>query len=308
MSVIGFVLTVFGAFLVANYRILSKQIMNRGESDEDRPAESVLNAGATTMSVIVLLALFLASGGEAGIGPEFWKAILIAGPLNIGISFCGLQALRREKASVVVPIFDTTPAVIVFTAMLVTGERPTTIGYLGILCLVLGTYTLNIHELVEQLHQGKWSVRAFFAPFLALGRSIGVRFAMAASAMGCFSIAYDGVAARNGNPFLAVACIMAFPAVAHTIRAIATGHGREFFDRERLMPWGAGIGAIYALAVGSYAWSFRYSLVSYQATVKRVETFIVLVLAFFILGERKNFRSRLVAVALMVLGTILITR
>jgi drug/metabolite transporter (DMT)-like permease len=306
MQLIGLLLTLFGVIVVANYRILSKRVLTRGKSEADRPAESVLNAGVFWVGAVICFSVYAISGDYMPIQPSFWLAVAITGVLNIVISLCAFQALKREQASLVVPIFDTTPAFIVFVAMLVTGEFPTLIGYIGILFLVLGTYTLNIHEFVERLQGGKWTVRAFAAPFLALGKSAGVRFAMLGAACGCVAIAYDAVAARSANPIFACGCIFLFPAVMHTVRALVAGYGKQFFDTKRAMPSAALLGALYALACSAYIWSFRYSLVAYQATVKRIETFVVLVLAYFILKEKKNFRARMVAVGLMFIGMVLI--
>ncbi len=306
MQLIGLLLTLFGVIVVANYRILLKRVLGRGESEADRPAESVLNAGIYWVGALTCFAVYAVSGDYMSIQPSFWLAVVVTGILNIGISFCAARALKTEQASLVVPIFDTTPAFIIFVAMLVTGEFPTLIGYIGILFLVLGTYTLNIHEFVEKLQGGKWSVRAFLAPFLALGKSVGVRLAMLGAACGCVAITYDAVAARSANPILACGCIFLFPAVTHTIRALVMGYGRQFFDTKRAMPSAALLGVLYALACSAYDWSFRYSLVAYQSTVKRIETFVVLALAYFILKEKKNFRARLAAVGLMFIGMILI--
>lgn len=302
---IGILLTLAGSAIVALYRVLIRKVMNRGAAEEDRPVESVLNAATSICATAALLVAFVASGAHADIQPTFWRAVAVSGALNVAISAFAFQALKREQASLVVPIFDTTPVAIVFVAMLVTGEMPTPVGYLGIALLVLGTYTLNIQALIDELKQ-RWSLRAFFAPFLALRRSVGVRFAFLAALLGCVAISFDGVAARSGDPLLAMACIVGVSAVGHLVRASTGGHAAQFLERRRGMPWAGFLGVLFGIAVGMYAWSFRFLLVAYQATVKRTETFFLLVLAWAILRERKHFAARLVAVVLLVAGTTLI--
>lgn len=302
----GIGLTLAGAVLLALYRISLRKV---GLLPEDaRPVESVRTAAINAVAATTLFGAFLLSGQPADIHPGFWTAVAISGTLNVFISALTIKALEKEEASLVVPIADTTPAAVVLVAMAVTGERPDRLGLLGIAFLVLGTYTLNIHELVDKLHAGKWSWRSFLAPFLALGRSAGIRLAFLASGCGVLSLSFDAVAARSAHPLFAVACIVAPSAVVHTGRAIAGGHAGQFFDRQRRMPWLGAPGFLFAGAVGIFFWSFRYLLVAYQATVKRTETVIVLVLAYLILNERKRFGTRAIAICAMVAGTLLIAR
>jgi len=310
MNLFGVLLTLFGALMVAIYAITLRAMLHRGKSAEERPEESVLNGGVMSVAAVLLFAIVFATRTSIELAPGFWKYVAITGLLNILISYLGFKALQtKDDVSLVVPIKDTTPAAIVLTSWIIVGERPSTMGYVGILLLVAGTYTLNIQGLIDQLHSGRWTWKAFLEPWLALGRSRGVRLAFAASAVGCLAIPFDGLASRSGPPLFALACVISFSAVAHSVRALTTGAGRQFFDRRRGMPYAALVGgALFATATGLFWWSFRFLLVAYQATVKRSETFFVIVLAFLILRERKSFRSRMAAVLLMCIGTILIAR
>jgi len=47
-------------------------------------------------------------------------------------------------------------------------------------------------------------------------------------------------------------------------------------------------------------------IVPYQATLKRIETLALFVLAYFFLHERKNVRSRLLATVLVSVGAALV--
>ncbi|MFA5798503.1 MAG: EamA family transporter [Patescibacteria group bacterium] len=304
----GVVLTILGATIMAFYAISQRKLFSRGRSDDDRPAESVVSGSAMIVGAIALFSAFFLSGQAADVQPGFWKFVAMTGTLNIVISYCGFKAMQtKDDVSLVIPIRDTTPSVVVLVSWLITGEVPTTLGYIGIILLVMGTYTLNVQTLVDKLYAGHWSWRAFLEPWLALGRLRGVRYALVASCIGCVAITYDGLAARAGNPLLAIACVMSFSAVAHTARAGLTGFGKQFFELRRGMPWGGiGLGLLYATSAALYYSSFRYLIVAYQATVKRTETLMVLILAYVILGERKDFRTRLVAVGLMVAGTVCI--
>ena len=310
MHIFGVLLTILGSCLLAAFAIGQRKAFTRGEENEDRPHESVLLAGTYLVAAGVLYLAFLCSGQPIQMRANFWIYGMTTGLLNVAISYCGFKAVAsKEDVSIVIPIRDTTPAIIVFTAWFITGERPSAIGYLGVLFLVMGTYTLNVHTLMEKLHGGKWTWIAFLEPWKALSRSTGVRFAFLGSLIGCVAITFDGLASRSAHPLFALAYVLSFPAIMHLTRVIIGGRTRQLFDARRAMPKIAfGLGLLYASAGACYFVSFRFLLVAYQATVKRTETFLVLVFAYFLLGERKNFRSRMAAVALMVIGTVLIAK
>ncbi len=310
MRLNGVLLTVTGSLFAACYAIMQRKAFTRGVDENHRSHESVLLAGTYLVTATMLFVGWMLTGQPSRVSPHFWMYVCATGSLNVLISYCSFKAVEtKEDISIVIPIRDTTPAAVVVTAWFITGERPSSVGYLGVLLLVAGTYTLNIHTLVEKLHQGQWSWRSFVEPWLALTRSKGVRYAFVGSAIGCVAITFDGLASRNAHPLFALGCVMSFPACAHLCRVVWNGRTSQLMDRERGMPWIVfGLGVLYASANACYYFSFRHLLVAYQATVKRTETFLVLVLAFILLGERKNFRSRMVAVALMVAGTVLIAR
>ncbi|MFA6429355.1 MAG: DMT family transporter [Patescibacteria group bacterium] len=313
---IGGALTLVGALLAAKFAVKQRKLLKRSENEAECPAEDVALSATMCVATLALFAVFFLSGAPANIKPGFWLWVLITGILNVFISYLGFKALAtKDDVSLIVPIRDTTPAFVVFTAWFVTryfggaGEAPSLLGYVGILLLVLGTYVLNIQGLIDALYGGQWTWRAFLDPWVGLWKRPGVRLAFLASCIGCIAISFDGLAARAGNPILAVACVVSFPAVIHASRVIASGRAHEWFDRKRGMPWGGvKLGLLFALAVALYWISFLYLFVAYQATLKRMETVFVLLFAYRELDERKEIRTRLVAVALMIMGAVLVAR
>ena len=129
-----------------------------------------------------LLAFFICHGRTTTFRRWLFP-VLATGVLNIGIMYAKTRARALEQVSLVTPIDSTTPAIVIITAMIIIGEYPTKLGWLGVWVLVLGTYILNIQELRQKLLENtanpSWQKRllAWIAPFLALRRSAGVRWA-----------------------------------------------------------------------------------------------------------------------------------
>lgn len=178
--------------------------------------------------------------------------------------------------------------------------------------MAVGTYVLNIQalrkKLIETLPETmpRWRREAsiWLAPFLALGRSKGVRWAFFAVALSTISLPYDGLTGRSANPAFGLAGISFIAGSGNLVLALRRG---EFKGME---PRAAGgsfwLGALFAFAGVLTAWAFNFSTVPYIGTMKRLQIPLTIVLAAIFLGERANFRSRIAGGLIMVTGAILI--
>ncbi|MBI5221957.1 MAG: EamA family transporter [Candidatus Magasanikbacteria bacterium] len=196
------ILVVAGALALAFYNVLSK-IFQR---DDWRNRSALVSVATSVGAAILLLVYSLVTGGPQ-LSAGWLFPILATGVLNIGIMFAKVRARALEDVSLVSPIDSTTPAVVILTAMIIVGEFPTRLGWVGIWVLVLGTYILNIQELRQQLLTrgmaggSRWwrELRVWLAPFLALRKSTGVRWAFFAVALSTISLNYDGLTARRAD-------------------------------------------------------------------------------------------------------------
>lgn len=308
MSVMATFLVVAGALALALYNVLSR-IFQRG----DWKNRSALVSVATSVgATIMLLGYSLVTGGPR-LSSGWLFPVLATGALNIGIMFAKMRARALEDISLVTPIDSTTPAVVIITAMIIVGEFPTRLGWLGIWVLVIGTYILNIQELRQKLLErgtmggSRWwrELRVWLAPFLALRNSAGVRWAFFAVALSTISLNYDGLTARRtdvGFGFGLVYAIVAFGNVAVAIvRREYSGASMASFGL-RMIALGL------PLAVGTIltGLAFQLSLVAYVGTMKRVVIPFSIVLAYFILNERGFFRQRIIGGIIMAIGAALV--
>src|SRR3989339_358184 len=190
MGIIATILVVAGALALAFYNVLSR-IFQR---DDWRNRSALVSVATSVGSAIMLLGYSLVTGGPS-MSAGWLFPVLATGVLNIGIMFAKTRARALEDVSLVTPIDSTTPAVVIVTAMVIVGEYPTTLGWIGIWVLVVGTYILNIQELRQQLLEKqavtgpawKKELRVWLAPFLALNKSAGIRWAFLAVILSTFS-------------------------------------------------------------------------------------------------------------------------
>ena len=190
--------------------------------------------------------------------------------------------------------------------MVILGEYPSLVGWIGIWIMVIGTYILNIQGFVEnKAKSGETTWRDWLAPFLRLGKSRGVQFAFLSAMLATFSLNFDALAYRSVNIAFAAVCIFTIAASGSLGIAIATGELRRPEPKgslgELILP---AVFLTLAILVGNLA--FHYAIAPYVGTLRRLSIPVTIILAYLIAGEKAKFKERMVGGSLMALGATLI--
>lgn len=300
MNSFGFLLVVIGAAFISLFAVESKRQMNTGWSSS--PALFTALTSAIAAGLLVLIAL--ATGGPET--RDGWLTpVLLTGVLNIGIQFANAQAKALEDVSLVTPISATTPAALIFASMVILGEYPSPVGWLGIWLLVVGTYVLNIEGyLAKKREAGESGFALWFAPFLLLTKSRGVRFAFLSAFLATVSLNFDALAARSANIGFAFAVVLAI--VAAATLALSKRLKEPLPAVGSLLRTTLLAGVLFALAVYWSNYAFRYGITPYVGTLKRLQIPLTIILAYILVGERLRFRERLLGGSVMAIGAVLI--
>jgi drug/metabolite transporter (DMT)-like permease len=100
---------------------------------------------AYLVATILLLAI-LPLSSVPRIDPGFYSAVLIALPLEIVAIILYIKALKNSPLSLTLPFLSLTPVFLIGVSYLLVGEKVSAPGALGIVCVAVGSYTLNISE------------------------------------------------------------------------------------------------------------------------------------------------------------------
>lgn len=309
-----FAMMFIGTFFWAVYNVAMKKELNKQDIWKNRDA-AIISLVMFLCSIMLFIVAMFTGGPQITSG--FWFAMLATGVLNIFIQYANTRSKALEDVSLVTPISSTTPAIVIFTSFIILGEVPTFFGWLGIWIMAIGTYTLQIQEFWKKLSERKeianyknsrlklWFA-VLFAPFLALKKSRGVRWAFGASLIGTISMNYDGVTARTAHIAFGSACIFGITALGNFVffalpRDEFKGLNMRYAIKTTL--WPALLFALFHLAINP---AYRESIVPYIGTLKRLQVPMTIILAYLIIGERKNFRERLVGGMLIGIGAALI--
>lgn len=123
---------------------------------------------------------------------QFWTALLVSGSLNVIATILYMKAIKHSDLSITVPMVTFTPLFLLFTSPLIVGEFPSFFGLIGVLLIVLGSYTLNI----KQRHEG------YLVPFKALLKETGPKLMLLVAFIWSITSNFDKVLEKGGLLYL----------------------------------------------------------------------------------------------------------
>ncbi len=248
----------------------------------------IVSLGGLTISL--LNGALLASKAEA----IFWYAAVgVAGP-TIG-RYCYLVGVSRIGLSRTVPISSAAPIWGTLFAILLLGERPTTMVLLGTLGIVIGVSILGIQDDKSQSFKS-WFRGALIFPLAAsLAYAIAPIFAKLAYTHQMTPSVGMAVSFATANCILLVT------------KPILPGQSDIRGDRRGLI-WVGGAGAIGICSSFMLWTAFTMASVSTALPLSRIAPIWVLILSYFFLGKLETINSKTVlATICVVAGGVLIT-
>lgn len=100
---------------------------------------------------------------------DFWLWVALLAPLEITAMWLYIHAIQRYPLSLTVPYLAFTPVFVTLTGLLILDEAVDSLGFMGILLVVIGSWLLNLDDLPN------WNPRSLLAPFQAIFRNPGSR-------------------------------------------------------------------------------------------------------------------------------------
>ena len=228
------------------------------------------------------------------LGGQFWKAWIIVGTLDVVSILAYMKAIKYSDLSITIPMIVFTPLFLLLTSPLIVGEFPSWIGLIGVLLIVLGSYTLNIKQWGE----------GYLAPFKALLKERGPKLMLFVAFIWSISSNFDKIGVQNSSPIFWVIAINIFIILAmlpimlykstRGIRSLRTNY-RALFP----------IGLFWALALTFQMTAINLTLVAYVISIKRTSAMMGVLFGHLIFKE-KGIKERMVGAAIMIAGALFI--
>ena len=182
ICMLGIILALFTAFFESIKDVLSKK--NVKNIDEYVVAFSLMFFALPFVTPILFWI------GIPVVENQFWKALVISGTLNVLAIILYMKALKASDLSITIPMVAFTPLFLLVASPLIVGEFPNSVGLMGVLLIVFGSYTLNI----------KQRKNGFLSPFKSLLREKGPRLMLGVAILYSITASYDKVGVQASSP------------------------------------------------------------------------------------------------------------
>ncbi|MGD1854892.1 MAG: EamA family transporter [Leptolyngbyaceae cyanobacterium] len=251
--------------------------------------------GFSLVGACLMGSFMLATEGIPSLGPDYGKAILVGGSLNILAFTLYFRAIKTADLSLTVPLVTLTPLFLLVTSPIIVGEWPTGLDTVGVILLIFGSYVLNL-----QPSQG-----LTLAPLRAIATNPGSRTMVGVAFIWSITSNFDKVGTLNssalfwGTSLFATIAIGMVPFVA---RRIAQNGYQTIFSLLRAQAKFVGLAGLFiAIGVSLQFAALTMAPVAQVIAVKRMSALISVGFGY-ILFDETGIRERLLGAAIMVSG------
>lgn len=226
---------------------------------------------------------------------RFLWALLASSVLQLGVILLYFKAIKRSEISVTLPLITLTPLFMLITSPIMIGEFPSTLGLVGILLIVAGTYISNMSE----------NPKKIFAPFVSLVKNQGSRYMLLVAFIWSITANIDKIGVEETSPVF-WAFSKDFLILFYLIPILLRKSKQPFLQmRNRRWPL-LSVGFFKTTSVLTQMFAIQYILVPYVISIKRASAVFIILYAFLFLNERKNFRNRIIGIIVIMIGLYVI--
>jgi uncharacterized membrane protein len=227
---------------------------------------------------------------------DFYKAFIIALPLEIITVILYIKALKLSPLSLTLPFLSLTPFFLILNSYLILGEEVSFLGGTGILLIVFGSYALNIREIGNGLLE----------PLKAIRKEKGSLLMIGVALLYSFTSSFGKMAIEHSSPlFFGISYFIALNIVFAPIGILMGREELGSFLRDRKFKRLIVPGFFYGLMVLTHMMAMKLTKVAYMISVKRVSLLMGLLYGYLFFRE-ENIRSRFVGALLMFIGFLMV--
>jgi len=263
-----------------------------------RDSEPVVVVWGVTLLSLPLLGIFafILTPAIPSIDGGFVASLLGSAILNVFAHLASTKALKLADVSLVTPLLIFSPVFTVLISAIFLDEVPSLKGMLGVGFVLFGAYSINFNK------GQKW-----FTPFKSLALTPGVGLVILAGLLWAITPLFEKLAIQHTQPenprfaaFVGTALLTFILSPLVMVRGRSMIRGMMGHRSSWLL---AGLIAGTAPILGYTAFSLGY--VGYVTSLFKLSTLLTVIWGSILLREG-NFRSRLPAAMMMVIGAILI--
>ncbi len=275
-----------------------------------------LDSNVVACATMAIAAVILLPGlwivGIPTLGPEFWRAIVIGGTLNVVAYTLYVKAIQISDLSLITPLTALTPLFLLVTSPLIVKEIPTLWDGVGVFLVVMGSYILNLQSQDTD----------YLAPLKAMAMNKGSRMMIVVAFIWSITSTFDKIGVQNSSPLFWAIALFGYIAIG-ILPSVLWGHqvGKRSGQRsgqrsERQLDRQSSLmmlrqnwkllliaGIANGIGVGSQMIAVGIAPVTQVIAVKRMSALFSVGFGVWIFGE-KGWRERVLGAGVMVAGVV----
>ena len=224
----------------------------------------------------------------------FWLATMCALPLEIAAIILYTKALKVSPISLTMPFLALTPVFLIVMSNIILEEKVSVYGGGGIILMALGSYSLNIHMIRENVLE----------PVKAIFREKGCVMMIAVAFIFSITAPLGKVAIEHSSPFFFGSFYFVLVTLFFTPIALKMNQGKIIFTRKDIAPL-TSIGITYSMMIIFHMLAISLSNVAYMISIKRTSLLFSILYGHFLFRER-NIAEKIVGCILMLAGFAMI--
>ena len=224
----------------------------------------------------------------------FWLATLCALPLEIAALILYTKALKVSPISLTMPFLALTPLFLIIMAYIIVGETVSIYGGIGIMLVVLGSYTLNLHKMKYDLLE----------PVKAIFREKGSVMIILVAFIFSITASLGKVAIDHSSPIFFGSFYFILITILFTPIAMVKNRGGLKISKKDILPLSS-IGVTFALMIIFHMLAMSLVNVAYMISIKRTSLLFSILYGHLLFKEEKIAEKALGAI-IMLLGFVLI--
>jgi len=253
------------------------------------PQLAALAASATPIPL--LLGILLFTDSIPALGPHYVPALLLSGTLNVLALFQFMRALQASDMSLAIPFISFTPIFLLFTSPLFVADVPNAQDVVGILCIVVGAYLLQIQSTDQ-----KW-----FTPFLAMLSQPGPKRMLSVALIYSVTSNLDKVGVQNSSPIFWSLSITSVMTIGFLLLLYLLPRPHISAPHTNILKILILIGLFQGIGLIFHNMALSLGPVPSVIAVKRCSILFAVIWGIMFLQERQG-KGRLAGAALMVIG------
>ena len=285
------------AFCMATANVLTKAILIKDADEYFVGWLKLLFA----LPILLVFLFFNPSSADA----TFYKVIAIILPLEVCAYVLFLKALKISPMSTTLPFLALTPVFSIFIGFFLLGETLTSIGIVGILCVVIGAYVLNADVVKSS---------GLLEPFRQAVREKGSKFIIVVAFIYAFTSAAGKVAILHSSPsyfaavYFLILTLAWLPLLAARTFYLGKKKKRGLFKNisgKRNLVMFLCMGLLFGMGIIFHCLAIARANVAYMIAIKRSGVVFSVIYGGLFFKE-KNIHVKLAGVCLMFVGVFLI--